>query len=297
MIVRAVSVLLFVGALSAQGQDPAPAESAQEREAPPKSEAARAALDKAEELAKAARGKGGPELSRALEVAAGAYDGVAAAFAAEPAVAAEAAWTAAELWRRQGSLPLAEKDYLFAADKDPVRYGQRGLLGAADMQRRQERTEDAMKTYARAEKVDPRTSRAQDARLWQARLLLAGEQVDAALTAFQAALESAPSPSRAIEAANFLAGAWIQKGDLDAAERAIEHARKVADAGDEDPVVAERLKQAFERMSARRALQRARDEQNGAGADAVRLDEHRRKQGGSGGGGGGEAGGGNRQAR
>src|SRR5690606_24097518 len=128
---------------------------------------------------------------------------------------------------------------------------QRGLLGAADMQRRQQRVEDAMRTYAECEKVDPRSSRAQEARLWQARMLLDQEQVDAAIERFQLAMESAPTPSQAIDAADFLAKAWIEKGDLEAAQFVIEHAEKIVlQAAEETPEVLARLERACDGMSA-----------------------------------------------
>lgn len=239
---------------------------------------ARVAITEARKLVKASRKVTGPARSRKLELAAAAFDRVVAQFEAEPAAAAYAAWNAAETWRRHGSAPLAEKDYLYAARVDAVRYGQRGLLAAADMQRRQQRVEDAMKTYALAEAVDPRSSRAQEARLWVARLLLGGKQVDKAIEKFQAALESAPTTSQAIATADHLAKAWIVKGDLESAGFAIDHARKLAqDEKHGDPIVAERLRRAFERMSAHRALQQARDEKFDAASDAVRLDEHRKQ--------------------
>lgn len=248
-------------------------------DAPKLTSEARSAIAEARKLAKAVRGKTGAGRSRQLELAASAFDSLVAKFEAEPAAAALAAWSAAESWRRHGSAPLAEKDYLHAAKCDPVRYGQRGLLGAADMQRRQQRVEDAIKTYEKAEAVDPRTGRAQKARLWVARILLKSNKVDAAIERFQGALESAPSPRQAIDAADYLAKAWIQKGDLDSAGFVIDHAEKVVhEQKHEDPIVAEQLRRAFERMSAKRALQRARDAKNNAAKDAVRLDEHRRKR-------------------
>ncbi|MCK5944119.1 MAG: tetratricopeptide repeat protein, partial [Planctomycetes bacterium] len=222
----------------------------------------------------------GPERDRALELAASAFDRCVAQFAAEPAAAALAAWSGAELWRRHGSLLLAEKDYLHAAASDAVRYGQRGLLGAADMQRRQHRTEEAMATYAKAEKCDPGTSHAQLARLWMARILMSEDKVDAAIVRFQAALESAPTPRQAIDAADLLAKAWIVKGDLDAAGFVLDHADGlVRDYDGGDPIVAERLRRACQRMSARKALQRALDDKHDAAGDAVRLEQHRRKNG------------------
>lgn len=242
------------------------------------SEAGRAALTAARQLARQCHGLRGPERASALERAATAYDTVATDFAAEPIVAAAAAFESADLWRKQGSLPLAEKCYLLAASIDAPRFAQRGLLGAADMQRRQKRIDEAMSTYAKAAAVDPGSSRAQDARLWQARLLQNADRLDDAIAAFQAALESADPGSETIEAANFLALAWIDKGDLEAAQHAIDHAKQsVEDVGDEDPLVVERLHKTLEAMSAKKALQRARDKATGAAKDAVDLDARRGK--------------------
>jgi tetratricopeptide (TPR) repeat protein len=240
------------------------------------SDAGRAALAAAKELAGRGKGLRGGERAQALEQAAAAYDKVAADFAAEPAVAGAAAFAAAELWRQHGSLPLAEKDYLLAAETDAPRFLQRGLLGAADMQRRQKRNDEALATYGKAAAAEPAGPRAQEARLWQARLLQTLGRLDPAIAAFQSALESARPGRQVVEAANYLALACVQKGDFDAAERAIEHAEQaVAGAGEDDPVVAARLQKAIESMSARKALQRARDKQAGAGKDAARLDEAR----------------------
>lgn len=237
------------------------------------SDAGRSALAGAKEVAGRTRGLKGPERAQALEAAATAYDKVVAGFTAEPAVAAAAAFAAGDLWRQQGSLPLAEKDYLLAAQLDAERFAQRALLGAADMQRRQKRVDEAMATYARAAAVDPGSTRAQDARLWQGRLLQGLERVDEAIVAFQAALESADPGTQTIDACNFLALAWIHKGDLDSASRAIEHAEHaVQGVGDEDPIAIERLSKSLEGMSAKKALQRARDKKNQAGKDAARLD-------------------------
>jgi tetratricopeptide (TPR) repeat protein len=261
----------------AGGKPASATEAAASKSARPKtSEAGRAALAAAKEHANRARGLRGPERNHALEVAAAAYDKVAADFSGEPAVAAVAAFTAAELWRQQGSLALAEKDFLLAASIDASRFGQRGLLGAADMQRRQKRNDEAMATYVKAAALEPGSARAQDARLWQGRLLQGAERLDEAIAAFQTALESATPGTQTIEASNFLALAWIDKGDLDAAARAIDHAEQsVTELGEEDPVVQERLHKSLEAMSAKKALQRARDKKNQAGKDAVGLEAGR----------------------
>lgn len=240
------------------------------------SPAGREALAAGRELGAKVRGLRGPERAAALEAAAKAFDEIAVKFATEPAVAAQAAFTAGETWRQQGSLALAEKGYLLAVQLDGARFAQRGLLGAADMQRRQKRVDEAMTTYGRAAAIDPGSSRAQDARLWQARLLQSGERIDEAIVAFQGALESADPGPQTIEACNFLALAWIEKGDLDAASRAIEHAaQSVASHGEDHPIVQDRLQKSLEAMSAKKALQRARDKQNEVGKDAAALETAR----------------------
>ena len=233
--------------------------------------------ERARQLAAAVAGKFGAPRARALEVAAAAYErcipegGCGAA-------AACAAWAAAELWRRHGSLLLAERWYLVAARRDGARFGQRGLSAAADMQRRQGRSKDALRTYAEAELVDPRTTRAQRARVWIGRLLMARGLLDRGTTQLQAALECARTPRQEITCANELAKAWITRGDLDRAGAVIAHVdRLLLDVGDQDPRERDRLRRAIGAMSARRALQRALDVQHGHAADAVHLDEHRRR--------------------
>lgn len=254
---------------SAQAEPPAPAPRA----------AVRAALGEARGLAALARRQLGPARSRALEQAAAAYDRCVARFEATPAVAAFAAWSAAELWRRHGSMLLAEKDYLHAARWDPRRYGQRGLLGAADMQRRQRRPADARKTYREAERLDPRTGYAHRARLWLARMLQADGELDRAIEGYQAALESAPTPRRAVEVADLLAKAWIAKGDLESAGFVLEHVEQlVRDAGSQGDRESEWLRRASRELPARKALQRALDKARDAGGDALRLDDHLRRR-------------------
>ncbi|MDA7936687.1 hypothetical protein N9B90_01975, partial [bacterium] len=102
-----------------------------------------------------------------------------------------------------------------------------------------------------------------------------------AIEKFQAALESAPSPRQGLDAANYLAKAWIVKGDLEAAGFVIEYAEQLTEQGEQaeqvGSVAARQLRLACDRMSARKALQRALDATTGAGADAVRLDEYRRR--------------------
>ena len=237
------------------------------------SDAGRAALAAAKVTAGHSKGLTGAERLQVVATGASAYDKVVADFAAEPSVAGAAAFAAAELWRQHGSLPLAEKDYLLAVEVDGPRFGQRGLLGAADMQRRQKRHDEAMATYAKAAAIEPGGPRAQDARLWQARLLQTTGRIDEAIVSFQLALECAKAGRQSIDAANYLALACIQRQDLEAAERAIDHAEQsVTGIGDDDPIVVQRLEKALETMSAKKALQRARDRASKVGKDAVELD-------------------------
>jgi tetratricopeptide (TPR) repeat protein len=151
------------------------------------------------------------------------------------------------------------------------------------MQRRQKQTEKAIATYAQVVTLEAGSTRAQEARLWQGRLLQSLGRLDESVSAFQAALEAAERPRQIIEACNFLARACLQKSDLDGAQRAIEHAdQAVQSANEDDPIEVERLHKALEGMSARKALQRAHDKQNEAGKDARGLEERRAGEAGGG---------------
>jgi len=295
-----LSALLLGSAPAALAQTPRPAEPARSKPADKADKAdktdktdkadktakskpspeARAALQAARELEAHVTGGAGPEREAALEAAAKAYEQVAVTFAADPHVAATARWEAGELWRRHKSYTLAEQCYLESAKLDPERYGQRATLEAADMQRRGKRVDEAMASYAAAEAMGPTTTRAQDARLWRARLLQLTGKLNEAVTAFQAAVDAAKGPRQVIEASNWLAKAQIAKGDLVAAEQALAHAdAAVAAANESDVVEQERLEQLVEQMSARTALQRARDKQNAAAKDASKLEQARKTGG------------------
>lgn len=244
----------------------------------PLSNQARSDWALAEKLAAGVAGKVGAERACALELAAAAYDRCSQT-AGSGVEAARAGWAAAELWRRHGSLLLAERGYLVAAREDRLRFGQRGLSAAADMQRRQGRSTAAMQTYAQAARVDPRTARAQRARVWIGKLWLARGATDRATAQLQAALECASTTRQVLDCANELANAWIATGDLDQAAAVLAHVDRVLrSVGDEDAQELARLRRASDAMSARRALQRAVDERDGRAADAVRLDEYRRRR-------------------
>ncbi len=234
----------------------------------------KAALQGARQQADAVRDAVVAERPNLLERAARAYEQVAVDFAAEPMVAAQARWEAGELWRRHGSQALAETCYLEAAKLDEGRYGQRGTMAAADMQRRLKRYDEAMATYRKAEALGPGTTRGQESRLWVGRLLEATGKLPEAVAQYQSAMEAASGPRQVIEAANFLAKCQIARGDLTAAAAALATADDaVANADEPDVTVEERLRRELAEMSARKALQRALDKQTEAAKDAGRLEQ------------------------
>ncbi len=274
-----VCMAMLVGAVAAQGEAPAvPIAQSQSQVAkkPMFGERSRAALAAARQEAMKVRGLQGDAQLAALQNAAKAYDVAAVQIADEPKAAAQAAFSAAELWRSHGSVGEAERCYLASASLDAERYGQRGKLGAADMQRRAEKHEQAIATYRDAAAIDPATARAQTARLWIGRVLQTmGREVDA-VVAFRTAVASAVTTSQTIEAINYLASALIAGGDLAGASQALAQAdAAVSTAIVEKPEDAERLHKALESMSARRALQRAQDKAVDAAADAQQVDKPR----------------------
>jgi tetratricopeptide (TPR) repeat protein len=274
--------MVLAGALAAQAETGAPQPTGKGAPAAVAriqiSDAGKAALSAARELVQRTKGLQSAERLAALQQAAAAYDRVVADFAGEPPVAGPAAFAAAELWRQHGSPALAEKSYLLAAEIDAGRFGARAWLGAAEMQQRQKRLEQALESFGLAVTAEPGGLHAHEARLAQARLLETLGKPDAALGALRSALESARPGRQGIEAANLLALALVRRGDFEGAERAIEHAQhEVTAAGDEDAATTARLQKLADTMSAKKALQRARDKQNQAGAEAAQLDGARRQ--------------------
>ncbi len=239
---------------------------------------ARRALGEVAAAEDSIKGLKGPERQQAIESAATRYEQVAASFAAERAASATAWYKAGELWRRGGSLAKAESAYEKALQNDDGRYRERALFQRAGMQRRQKKFDEAIASYQSAATVKPSSTRAHEARLWIARCLSSAGKPDEAIREFRAALESSNTPRRIIDASNYLAKALIAKGDLVGARAAIEHAEKSSrSAIDQGGAEGERTRKALEKMSARKALQRARDKANRAGADAVQLERDRRR--------------------
>ena len=275
-MLRWVGVLLLATAgLDAQTESP-PAAATKPASAAKLSDAAKAGLRQAKELAAKTKGLKGPARQAALEAAAARYETLAGELDGEAPAQATAWFEAGELWRRHGSLAKAETSYGSALGVDTGRYRERALFELAQMQRRQKKLDAAIENYAKAAKVKPTSNRAHTARLWIARCLESKGDAERAVASFRAALEASERPVHVIEVCNFLARALIKTGDLDGAGAALEHAGKVArpviDAGGKDGA---RVRKALDKMSARRALQRAQDKANGAAKDAAQLEKDR----------------------
>ena len=244
---------------------------------PPAAEAARAALKRADGLLDRIKGLEGAERSAALERAAVAYREVVEHHATDARACAEAWFELGEISRRQRDLAEAEACYGRAAELDFGRWGERALCQRAHMLRRLDRLEEALATYRKAAEIKPESARAHEARSWIGRCLLLGGEVDGAIEAHRAALEVTEVPRRVIELCNLLAKAQLAKGDLDGAAATLQRADRVVPerAGPE----ADRLRKAADSMSARRALQRARDKADGAHRDAMDVERSRSGRG------------------
>ena len=128
--------------------------------------------------------------------------------------------------------------------------------------------------------IDPGSTRAHEARLWIGRTLDSLDRPDEAIAAYRQAVGAAGRPRHTIEACNWLAKALVIVGDLEGAEASIGLADKAVQAAIlEGGSGVESLKKALAEMSARKALQRAKDKKSGAHSDARRLEKGRRGSG------------------
>lgn len=271
-LMAALAAILSTGLVSAQSEASPSNEAAQPVRAK-LSDAAKAEFKSIAELERGLKGKRGPERLIALQGIAQRCEETASAFSHEPAAAMRAWYDAGEAWRRHGSLEPAAVAFGRALDQADDRYRARALYGLAQMQRRLKQLEAAIATYTKCARYEPGSVRAHDARVWIARCHMAEDKFAESLAAFRAACEAAPGPLQRIGAGNWLAKALIASGDLEAAEReltAVEQAVKPV--SDSDDPAAARVRKALEQMSARRALQRARDKANGAASDAIDVE-------------------------
>jgi tetratricopeptide (TPR) repeat protein len=256
--------------LSAQAQPkPAPAT---ETAAP--ADGGKEALKSAAALAEKARGVRGAERKEILERAARAFEEVAVAHARTPAIAAEASFEAAELWRRCENLSAAEGLYAKANELEPARWAERALLEIAHVQRRLKRFDDAIATYEKCAKVKGGSARAHEARLGIGQCHEAKGQLAEAVAAYRAAVEADTTPTRKIDSLDELAKTLVQQGDLDGAAAAIGQAESLEASGDTG-VDAERLRRAIEQMGARKALQRAHDKKTNAARSAEEVEKRK----------------------
>ena len=277
----ALLLLFSAGLVAQQARVPSAESEAQESKVKrvQLSQQARDSLAAAKELITSLKGVRGEERQAGLSKAAMAYSAVAEKFADEPAAACAALYEAGETWRRHGSLDKAEANYRQVLAKNGERYLGRATFQVAQMERRQKQFENAIATYQQAATFQPKQNRANQARLWIARCFVSLDKAEEAMQSFRNAVASAATPRQVIEASNYLAKALIEAGDLEAAKAALAKADQVAmpliEAGGKD---SEGLRAALDRMSARKALQKAQDKANGAGQDARQLDSDRRRK-------------------
>ncbi len=283
--IAAACAALWVSVLPAQdgkGQNSAGQAPTQEQSAKPKrvrlSDEAATAFVAVRQQTKDLRGRRGPERLVALQKIAQRCESIAAEFAAERPAAARAWFEAAEAWRKHGSADKAAVDYGKALDNDDGRYRERCTFQLAQMQRRLEKFDAAIATYRKAAKIAPQSKRAHQSRVWIARCLDSAGKQDEALPAYRAAVDAAVRPRDRVDAGNWLAKALVTRGDLDAATAAITATEKaVQPTIDKGGKGAAGLQRALDKMSAKRALRRARDKATGAAQDAARLEDPQRR--------------------
>jgi tetratricopeptide (TPR) repeat protein len=272
----ALPVVLALAA-PAQKKDPSPApapavERNEKKELP--AGGAREALKACREQSEKLKGLRGPSRDAALEEVAKSYEHVAGEFSKDRGTCAQAWFEAAELWRRGNDLAQAEAAYTKAVENDQDRYAERAWLELGNIQRRAKRPDDAIASYKKVIALVPKSSRAHDARLWVARTIQQKGSLAEAIEAYRAAFADAPSAMDKIEAGNWLAKALVTAGDLNAAADAIAAAEKCAEPLDGED--ATRAQKEIESMSAKKALQRARDKATGAHKDAAAVEKAKR---------------------
>jgi tetratricopeptide (TPR) repeat protein len=230
-------------------------------------------MRQAEELASRAKGLKGDARNEALARAAQAFRAIVDAHPEDQQKCARAWFRIGDLERGKSDLAAAEVAYAHAAELDGDRYGERALLECAHMQRRLARVDEAIATYRKVAAMNPDSERAHDARVWIGTCLESKGDLDGAIDTFSEALRTTTEPARVIELCNKLANALVDRGDLNGAATAIARAEEAVPSGDEDDIP--RLRKSVESMSARKALQKARDKAAHAHEDAQQLEAAR----------------------
>jgi tetratricopeptide (TPR) repeat protein len=267
-----LGAFVWTGVVGAQN-GAAPAEQA----APRPGAEARAALAEVASLLEDVKGTKGEERKAAFERAAQRCQELRDRHAADRPGCARLSFELGDIWRRHGSLEQAESAFARAAELDPERLGARAGLQQAHAQRRLKRFDEAVRSYRRVAAMQPESASTRDAGLWIGRCLEASGDLDAAIAAYRAVLDEPGRPADLIDTSNRLARALVNKGDLTGAEAVLQRAeRTVSEATSGDAESAPRLRKTLAEMSARKALQRARDKRAGAHEDARKLEEARR---------------------
>lgn len=241
---------------------------------------ARAAKKRVDAVRAGAKGKKDEARTGILRQAAGDYAKMAVEFAGEPKVAAAACFSAAQLWRTVGELGKAKESYQQSITLDGARFTERSTLELAHLARLEKDVPASLALYTKVATQNPKSARAHEARVWIGRSHARASNPDAAITAYRSAVDLAASPTQTIDACNRLAGLLVKLNKLDEAEQVIARA---ATAAKSPPTgkgkTAERQPQswakAYERMSARRALQRVRDKAMKAHKDAVDIERRK----------------------
>lgn len=242
----------------------------------PISKEAQSALKEAKTVAAKTKGLKGEARSSALAAGAKAYEAVAARFDSEAGACGKAWFAAAELWRKAQSLEAAAKAYGLAAERDPVRYQERSWLQLAHIARRQKKMEEALDLYKKVARLKSGTARTHEARVWIGRCFEGQKKPEQAIDAYRQALTVTTEPNRYLEIGNRLANCLIQEGKLDEADAVIRQAEAAAAPElTRNGPQAKSLRRALDQMSAKKALQRARDKAAGAHRDAQDVERGR----------------------
>ncbi len=241
---------------------------------------ARAAMQKVNAIRASAKGKKGETRAAILREAVAGYAKMVIDHAGEPLAIAPASFAAAEIWRAGGDLDKAKDYYRKSIQFDSERYEARSTLQLAHIARRNKDAAGAIALYQKVAKLKPKSARSHQARTWIGRCHAAASKPDEAIKAYRTAIDLAASPTQTIDACNRLAGLFVKLNKLDDAEQVIGLAATAAKA---PPTATGKMavrqtqswEKAFARMSARRALQRARDKATKAHKDAVEIERKR----------------------
>jgi tetratricopeptide (TPR) repeat protein len=230
----------------------------------------------------ACKGTKGEERVGAMTRAAAAWAEVARVAGGDATGAARGHFECGVVWRRLGR--LAEADAALSRSLEVQREGryvQRALYERAQVRRRQKRFEEAVEDYREASLLQVDGARAHQARIWAGKTLAQQGKQDEAITELQGALENATNPKYLIQTCNELARLHLRAGAIEQASAVVAHADEATqEVRARGGKVAERLQRDLERMSARKALQRIRDDAQKVADDAEQLEEDLDEDGG-----------------